>query len=241
MLAQSTMATAESQFDLSGVMTFPVKVYDTVGNIGQAPFNILYTGRAPDRFAIRRAIREQVLASGVGSAAAWRTRIPELFIDARYYIVPLWSNRTIRPDQIVHPSGINAVLALNNTKAVLTQIDGDYIHDHYELAGIAYGAMLVSIVPHALNASDQLSFMALHPTYQNYAVTDPNFAYMTASTRSMATQLNRVMAIAAGVTTDAFYQPINEGPLTYVPFDVDSIEYAVVTEESYSNLLGVTL
>lgn len=241
LLAQATMATSESQFDLSGMMTYQVKVYDTLGNIILVPFNILYMGRTPDRFAIRQAIKAQVLTSGFGTAQSWKARIPELFIDARFYIVPMWSNRTTRPDQIIYPSGINAVQALDNTKAVLAQVDGDYVHDHYELVSINYSAMLVSAVPHHLNQADMRSFMGLHPTYQNFATTDPNFAYMTQTTRTMATILNQILPVAAGITVDAFYQPAAEGMLAYIPFDVNSIEYAVVTEESYSNLLGTTL
>lgn len=241
LLAQATMATSESQFDLSGVISYHVKVYDTLGNIIQVPFNILYMGREPDRFAIRHAIKTQVLASGVGTAQSWKARIPELFIDARFYIVPMWNNRTTRPDQVIHPSGINAVRALTNTKTALAQVDGDYVHDNYELISLNYGAMLVSAVPHPLNTDDIRSFMALHPTYQNFSPTDPNFAYMTQVTRTVATLLNQIMPIAAGITANNFYQPATEGILVYIPFDVNSIEYAVVTEESYSNLLGTTL
>lgn len=201
------------------------------------PFGILHKGLIPDLLSIRTEIREAVLASGVGTEAAWRLRAPELFIVDQFYIIPMWDVVTVRPDGSINPSLISVAQIRANTKTALPALSGSYIDDGLEVMSVVYNAMQVGTVPHPENINYN-SIFEIHDTYQNYAASEPGFANMEEHTKTFSNRMNTALPVAAGVTTNPLYPPRQEADSTYIPFVVGTTEYYIMTKESYLNKVG---
>lgn len=236
-LSASSLQQAIKDTDASGFVTYRAKIFNNVGDIVTVPFNLLYKGQSPDRLTMRQAIREKLLQSGVGNTTAWKQRIPELFITGQMYLVPQWGNITTQVDRILYPSIMSTRASVENTKKILNHVGSKHIEQYIEHAVSIYDLLLLTAISHPDNET-QIHLRSLHPTYQAVKSTDPAYAYMEDHTKSFATQLSVVLAVAAGKATSTDYTSITQGLVTYIPFSVNEIEYYVVTKESYLNIAG---
>lgn len=238
-LNQSALKAAIANGDSTGYTTFQVRFVDNAGNSTMVPFNILYKGVEPDRMACRLAIKALLLNSGTGNAAQWRARAPSLFIDARFYIIPMWNNTVTRQDQVAFPSIIGVPKLIDNAKKAMPGTATDFLVNHLEFMTAAYDTMSLAVVPHDLNEITKLSLQEIHTTYQNVATDSPTFAYMAADTKQFATKLQSALAVAAGKASNPDFLAVNDAGAAYVSFDVAFVEICVMTKESYANRLGV--
>lgn len=238
-LNQSLLAADIRTQDASGYLTQLVRLYDAQNNTLLVPFNILYKGAVPDRLTCRLAIRAKALVSGYGTETQWRQRIPELYIDSQIYLIPQWTTTTNLPDQVVHPSVMPIKAALEAAKLVLPAVDDEFLADHMEALSAAYNTMMVLVVPNPANAPEKRSFLALHPTYRDFASHEPGYAYMAEATRRFALALNTLLPMAAGLGPVEGYALQTDNGLTYIPFDVGFTEFCVVTKESFRNRTGL--
>lgn len=235
-LQQATLDPTLRATDSTGVVTYQARFFDGAANMVVVPFNVLYKGKVPDRLAMRLAVKALLLS--VGTESQWRVRCPELFVDSRIWLVPQWNNTTPRVDQVIHPSVIKLAKLLANVKRTLPTLGNDFVEQTTEVLSVAYDELMLAAVPHPLNPPNRLSFRALHPTYQDFATTDPNFQYMTTETRRLAIELAQVLPVAAGKATSGLYTKVSEDGLAYWPFDVGFTEYCVIDREAFLNRAG---
>ena len=104
----------------SGYLSYEVKINDTANNTTVvAPFNILYKGTTPSLQDIRTAIKNAITQSGVGTTPEWKQRIPELFIQATFYLIPLYDVNSQLVNQVLYPSIVDMSTAISRVSMIL--------------------------------------------------------------------------------------------------------------------------
>lgn len=224
--------------DSTGLYRQLITFYDTDKNTRLVPFNILYKGAVPGILAIRRAIREIVLNSGVGTYDLWRRRAPELFVEDQFYLIPQWNILTERPDQIIYPNISPFPILVDNTRNILAQYSSDYIANNTEVISASYDTLTMTSVPNNINVSHS-SVLALHPTYQNFAANEQGFNWMAPADKDFSLKLNIALSIAAGKAENPFYEPREENGMLWIPYVVNYVEFYVLTKESFLNTVGL--
>jgi hypothetical protein len=82
--------------DHSGFMTYFTKYLTKSPSATQMlPFGVLYQGAKPSSLEIREAIRNDLLKGGIADASVWESILPDLFVTAQFYIIPVWDNVTV--------------------------------------------------------------------------------------------------------------------------------------------------
>jgi hypothetical protein len=230
---------------VSGYVAYNAKFVDTAGNFIFMPFNILYKGHIPGTLAIRQAIRNILLTSGTGTQAQWQARIPELFINAVFYLIPMWDNTTTIPNSTIFPDIIPIFSSLiNKTEIIFYDVSPTFVEPNIQATSSVYDGILLTAIPDQANATNRLSLLAEHPTYQALASTDPNFQYMAALTKQYAIQLANALPVAAGdVTNNSFAvvsinQPSDPIQRNFLTWTVGDVEYYLCTKETFLNLLA---
>ena len=228
-----------SSESVSGYLKFDVRVIDQANNVTViAPFLILYKGNTPDIPQIRNAIKNEVINSGVGTIPEWKARIPELFILATIYLIPLYDIVTTLPNQSLYPSIVDVSTALNRTDLVVPTLGTSYISDNLEIISANYeGIMMCSIGLPLQDGSAPQTLLKMNPTYQNTGSQDPIFQNMSDTTQQFCLMLSECLAVAFGNTTSSLYFPQTSDKLTYVSFESQQYEYCVITKECYTTLL----
>lgn len=224
---------------VSGYLKFNVRVIDQANNVTViAPFLIVYKGNTPNIPQIRNAIKKAVVNSGVGTIPEWKARIPELFILATIYLIPLYDVVTQLPNQNLYPSLVDISTAINRTDIVAPTLGLSYISDNLEIVSANYeGIMMCSIGLPLENGSPPQTLLEMNPTYQNTGSQDPVFQNMADVTQQFCLMLSECLAVAFGNTTSTTYFPQTSDKLTYVSFESQQYEYCVITKECYQTLL----
>lgn len=219
---------------VSGITSYPAVLVDSANNNVSIPFNILYKGRSPTLTEIRNAIKADLLASGVGTAAGWEARIPGVFVAGRFYLIPYWDLFYEKPNQDIFPSILDYTqLGVNANKVLEPTAFGD-IREYMNVFPVYYNRMSLASVPDLTGVVDIQKLTALIPDYQSFSPQDENFAYMAEATRSFAQQLNLILAIDNGTQPPStIYVPITENLLTFYSFVVNKYEICVITKLSY--------
>jgi len=226
-----------AQEDSSGYTSYEAKFVDPENNYVFVRFNLAYKGHVPGKLACRAAIKAYLLGSGVGTYAQWKARVPELFIEAQFFMIPMWNNKTVRPDQVIYPSTIPSKKIKAAAVAVLFDLDQDFVMDNLDVVSAAYETLTIAAVPNTLNAVNRLSFSDEHPTYQNYAPHEAGFAYMTQITQQFSRVFNSALVVAAGAAVDPALVPINLDGRVFYTFTVNSVEYYVINAETFTNII----
>lgn len=226
----------------SGYSMFSVKVIDSANNnTVLAPFLVLYKGAIPTQLEMRQAVKAEVLSSGIGTEEQWRTRIPELFVDMQFYLIPMYDNITGLPDEYIYPSIVNTWKVFGNAGKVLTNVDTTYLQKNTELLAANYEKLLIAGVmdPDSETASDpKTTLLARFPTYQSWSADDANFQYMAPDAQTFSLNLSEALKVALKNGTSATMFPVVDRNVEYVAFVIGNAEYCVVTKESYLELIG---
>lgn len=218
---------------VSGVVEYNAVVQDDSGNTVSVPFNIFYKGRMPTLSERRNAIKAELLASGFGTEAAWKARIPGIFIAGRFYVVPLWDVTYQKPDQTLFPSIIPYSTIGEKTNKVLESLAFNDVGSLMDVFTVSYNRMTITATPDISGGVDHVKLNAVIPDFQNYPADDPNHAYMSDASREFSEKLTTVLAVAAGAATSDIYIPITENLLTFYSFVVQTYEFCVITKVSY--------
>jgi hypothetical protein len=236
-LSNTKLSVKIEQDGYTGYVRFPTKYIDPVkGSLYYLPFNLLYKGAAPGTMAMRQAVREYLLATGLATEDTWKAIFPDLFVTGQFFLVPMWDNITQRPTRIMYPSIISYTTIRDRVDRILSDIDEDTRHDKLELLEVAYIECIIAAVPDHLN-QEELIIRDIHPTYQRYSPQQPAYSYQTTLTKQFTTYLNRAMAVAKGETTDSTLVTTTIDGKTYISFVVDSVEYHVLSYLSYISAL----
>lgn len=226
---------------VSGYTSYTVTVYDTSGNTQSVPFNILYRGREPSSLQVTDAIKEAVLASGVGDSDSWKARIPELFIVSRFYLIPIWDNVVDKPDQVMYASILNTASGETKIRKIFSA--GAYLNQVplVDTFVAPYNRMPVVSVPDISNPPASKTLQQMYPDFQCYGASDPNFAYMTKATQQFSKDLTACLAAASGnASPNANIRLMTANGMSFYVFSEGNIEFLVMTPKSYSLAIGGT-
>jgi len=221
----------------TGIVNYPTRYIEpSTGKSAVIGFNILYKGAIPGVLAIRLAIKTLLLTSGISNEITWKLRLPDIFVIAQFFVVPMWDNYVERPNRILFPS----VIGLNTIRSKLDVVLPDIPEQtryNFEILDVAYKEFVLVAIPDFLNqiATD---IRTRHSTYQRYSPQDISFQYQEVLTREFSTRLNTALAVAAGEATDELLTWNTFGTRQYVSFVVDSIEYHILSRSSYLTLIG---
>jgi hypothetical protein len=240
-LSQTSLAPLIQSGEYTGFIGQDVTFVDGNGNTTQVQFNILYNGAVPGAIAIRAAIRNLLLNSGVGNEAGWQARAPSIFVTQLWYILPLWDNKTSQVASVVYPNIVGVALATTDATKVLYDISSGFINANIDVVTAFYNNMTLVAVPDTENASNRLSLANEHPTYQDVGSTNPAFNYMATTTQQFSALLNAALSVAAGNANTNGALTMYTAPgdnRTYVSFSVADVEYYVITQSTYLNLVN---
>lgn len=235
-LSQQTLQDYIQSGEYSGFTAQDVTFIDTDGNATIVQFNILYNGCTPGVIAIRTAIRELLLNSGVGNQAGWQARAPSLFVTQLWYLLPLWENKTTQVASVVYPNIVSATVADTDATTILYDLPSGFVTANLDVMTSFYNNLTLVAVPDTENASNRVSLAAEHPTYQDVAPTNPAFNYMASPTQQFASLLGAALSVATGNTNTNGQLTLYTAPedtRTYVSFSVGEVEYYVITQSSY--------
>lgn len=220
---------------VSGMSTYNAVLVDTSLNRATVPFNVLFKGQRPTAQALREAIREAVLNSGIGNANGWRLRIPGLFVIGRYYLIPLWDKTFTKPDQVIFPS-INSItdyISIGNS--ILESLGQGDLTVHMDALSVYFNRMTVIAVPDVTGEDPTVLLSTIIPDYQDFSPVDENFVYMSQVSQKFATDLNTFISADAN-NTPSIYSPTEENELSFYTFEVGGYEMCVITQENYAEI-----
>jgi hypothetical protein len=221
----------------SGYITYNAKFVDINQNFIFMPFNVLYKGATPGVLAIRLAIKTILLASGVGTQAQWQARIPELFVNAQYYLIPMWLNTVTLPDSVIYQDTMNIATMINYTQLIMFDISPIFVAANIVSTSAAYDSIMLAAVPDPSNPTNRLSLSTEIPQYQDLATTDSNFNLMPTLTKQYATFLNNALPVAAGISSTNTFIIITLNNRTFVTFTVGDVEYYLIVKETFKNII----
>lgn len=225
--------------DQSGTYQFPTKYVINANRSHNIVFGITYAGaHEPTSLECRQAIKDFLLDATKIDAEALQPIFPELFIEARYYIVPLWDRYTQLADRMVYPSISHVNSIFTTAGKIFNNYEDKYIRDYLEVLTNAQNKMLSFAVPDKLNKENHLSLRAEYDTYQDYSTQSTGWKYMPLETQEFAGKLIRCMAVASGVETSTEFDKATESNLAYLVFLTGAAEFYLLTKDSYNIALS---
>lgn len=232
----------------SGYLLYKVVVQDTVNNASvAAPFTILYKGSQPSQLQIRVAVKNAVLTSGYGTEDQWKARIPDLFVDKQFILVPIYDATYSPSDATIYPNIISPKTVIAKMGKIFPSIDSATLLASTETLLASYEKIWVASIEDTSSdntegggTSTPTTLLGLFPTYQVYATTDPNFQFIDKTTQQFIINLSKALAVAMGNATSDVLTVTNDKTLSYIAFVMNSIEFCVITKENYLELQGAT-
>lgn len=218
----------------NGIYTYQTIYCVTKTRKVMLPFALAYCGaKTPTALACRIAIKDYLLSNTELNEDALRQLFPDLFVNSRFYVIPLWDTTTIVAGREVD----NAILSYRTLITKANQLYGKkyespYLEDHLEIIPNSYSTMYSLCMPDAMN-TEYDSIRTIHPTYTDYSSTQAAFAYMTQATQEFNNALAGCIAVLAGASASANYQVVEDGGDTWLTFSSGVAEYYVLSKESY--------
>lgn len=224
--------------DQNGIYTFPIKyVVDSTRTVA-LPFSLAYCGaKVPSSLECRKAIRDYLSENTQLSTAEMEILFPELFINSRFFVVPLWDLYTQLTDREVYNSIFKMSAIRARAQQVFEGADADFMEEHMEMLLQAQNKMALIALPDELNDST-FSILKEHPTYQDYSSQVPGWKYMTKDTQEFAGKLIRCIAVLNGESSSKEFIETNMDGRKYLGFSSGKAEYLVMTRETYEELIA---
>jgi hypothetical protein len=222
---------------VSGMVEYNVILTDASTNTVAIPFNILYKGRSPSGIEIRTAVRNAVLASGIGDQTGWKSRIPGLFVLGRFYIIPLWDKTYTKPDQVLFPNITKFSDMNSKTNEILQSLAYGDVSSYIDVFSAYYNKMLLTAVPDMSGALSVYHLSQIIPDYQDFSPTEDNYSYMNTVTKNFSSAVNTILALETNNQTSTSYYTTTENLLTFYSFTVGEYEMCVITKLCYDTIM----
>jgi len=219
----------------TGYTTFMTKYITPDEGLYEVPFAILYKGRMPSSLEMRDAIRAE-LDYYLADEPTWKSRLPDLFIDGRFYVIPIWDYEVEEPNRTTRSSLISLSLILDKLSKVMYEFNRDYIIENMELISVAYIESLIGIIPDPSNISDT-KVSDRHPLYQYYGTHESSYNYQPPLTKEFSRKLNQILPVALGLSTTSELAVETIDGRNFLVFIVDGLEFLVITEDSYNRTI----
>lgn len=218
----------------SGFMSITIPYVSPSTGVNQdTKFSILYNGAEPTVLVIKQAIRDYLLASGIGTEELWRDLYPTLFIDNAYYIFPIWDETFSTANRTNFRSILSEqkrLLVLNKIGLFNTHVD----QSDMSILNAAYNASFAI----ALSDISNTSSTPLVNQFSDYIrITPSNEIYnlLSDETKQFITLYNKALAKANGETNEL--ETITLEGYKYVRFTISNKEFMVLTKNSYNALM----
>lgn len=223
--------------DQNGSYVYTTKfVIDSTRTI-QLPFALVYCGpNHPSGLECRNAIREYLEQNTEATEDILDTIFPDLFVNSRFYVVPLWDVYSSLTDRDIYNSIWNFRVIEDKMEKIWQEHEPEYIDQYAEILTNSQNKMLLMSLPDPLNG-ELFSILEQHPTYQDYSSQVPGFKYMSVATQEFASKLNRCLAVLNGDTTSNEFISVIDGSFTYLTFTAGRAEYYVMNKDSYLEYL----
>lgn len=225
---------------VTGYASFSTTVVDGETKL-RAPFNIMYKGAVPSQLQMRNAVKNAVLDSGTGTDDQWKSRVPDLFVNARYYLMVPWDLTVQRPDQLLYTNIPRFSDLLSRMQKILPNVDSSTITTNLELFFSSYDRMPIAVMPDTSTSQAIQTLSSIYPTYQCYSTDETNFKYMTSDAQDFASTLADILAIATGQeTNNSVYTITTDKGLSYYSFTNGVDEFCLITKDNYTALQNQT-
>lgn len=226
--------TEVAQRDQSGTYMFHTKYVINNERSIEIVFGITYAGaKVPTSLECRAAVKDFLIQQTSIAESELQPIFPELFIVARYYILPLWDRYTDLVDRKVYPS-INHVKSMFDiVNKLFPDYEDDYLTEHLEILTNAQNKMMSMSMPDKLNEEGHFSLLGEYDTYQDYSTQSTGWKYMPAKTQDFAGKLIRCMAVASGDSASSEFDKATEGNLVFLIFLTEAAEFYLLTKDSY--------
>ena len=224
--------------DQNGIYSYSTKYVIDVSKTLWLPFALAYCGaKTPSTLECRKAIRQYLEANTSLTQDKLRVLFPELYIAARFFVVPLWDVKNSLTDRDVYNSVFSMSTILQKSKLAFSTTAAEFFDKNMELLLNAQNKMLCVCMPDELN--DRIfSILKQHPTYQDYSSNVSGWKYMTAKTQEFAGKLNRCMAILNGEAVSSEFVTNVIGGKSWLSFTSGKAEYLVLTRDSYNTAIA---
>lgn len=223
--------------DQNGVHSFSTKYVLDARTTINITFALPYCGaHEPSSLDARRAIRNYLEENATVTTDELKALFPEVYIDNRFYIVPVYDKFTPRAGKDFYPSIWKPLDLVRLAHRVYTDVSTEFIDTNLELINNSQNKMISLVVPDENNAT-LFSILDEHPTYQDYATTDAGFRYQDGITQEFSVKFAQAMAIINGVAIANEFNITTMGDLRYVVFAQGNAEYLVMFKDSYDNLI----
>lgn len=170
-------------------------------------FALLYKGAVPTTAQARAYIKQRLLSETDDdghswSVDEWRSRLPDLFIDGSYYLVPIYSQREVLPDSTtaIEKSCVNYQKIFSIAKAVLGTMGMDDASLMSNIDILQAPGHSIYIVGIPLDPANQLSMHELHPTYSSTDAISESFDAMSPGDRDFAEKIASALAVCMKLT-----------------------------------------
>ena len=224
--------------DQNGVYIFRTKYVMTSSTTIQLPFALPYRGaNEPSNLECRQAIRDYLKENTVLSDSEIEKLFPELFVESRFFIIPLWDQYSETCDRTIYTSIYSHQKMMNTVNTFFGSYEESFITSYLEYLTNAQNTMLAISLPDELNTGF-FTIREQHPTYQAFATSSSGFRYMDAATQEFAAILYRAFAVLMGEAASAEFTTSEIDGMTYLVFTSGKSEYLMLSKDSYMTAIG---
>lgn len=234
--AQTDVETAAR--DQNGIFTYTTTYKASSTTKLQLNFALAYCGpKVPSSLACRQAISEYFLSEVGVSESALLELFPEIGVQSRFILVPLWDLSTNLTYESIYPSILKYSAYKTRADAIFSGVTADFRYSHLETLTNAQNKMILMSMPDGNNDASKLSLLDMYPTYQDYSTQGVGWKYLSAEAQEFAGKLIRCLAVATGNSASTEFSTIIDGEFTYYTFLTSTAEFYLMTQESYTNFL----
>lgn len=245
-ISNPQIAAEIAETDHSGLTTYTSKyMNNSVATFYRMPFIILYKGAAPSSASMRVYTRNMLqLALPSVTVAQWKAILPDLFVDASYYLVPMFNMRqTIslgdNVRKTVDKNIINYTYIQNKITELFPNRTFASISENASMLMAAGSGLYIFAFPAEGNDEDHKDLYAEHPTYLNVDATTDNWDNMTEITKEFNANLATIIKMAQGDSSlggNVSYTSASLEGKEYYVFVINSIEFHVMKIGSFNSI-----
>lgn len=223
--------------DQNGIYTYSTKYVIDSQKTVLLPFALAYCGaKVPSSLECRKAIRDYLEENTTLSQEQMEILFPELYVNSRFFIVPLYDVYTQRPDRDVYNSIMSLKTLREKASLIFDETDAEFREQYLEILLNAQNKMWCVTIPDQLN--DQLfSILEQHPTYQDYSSQVPGWKWMESTTQEFAGKLIRCFSVLNGESVSSEFIRTELYGKSYLSFTAGKSEYLVMEKDSYLQFL----
>lgn len=200
------------------------------------PFGVPYKGAVPTSDALREAIRDDLVDSGLASYNEWKEVFPDLFVDGSFFLVPFYDNTYVNGGVTLDQDILKIYTGMGKVSALFPDENSASLYQKLEALNSSATGIPIMAFASENNDSGARSLQAVHPTYMAIDGTNALFDLMEPVTQEFSQHLSHVLAILLGKEvqdpSDPYYET-RYGTNKFLSFVDGYLEYHVLKPESY--------